>query len=195
MAKDTKIQKRGKIVVSKKTKKWFAITAPDVFDKKEIGHTLALDGSRIIGRMITLPMTNVTGNFADFDTSGIFRIIRAGADSAETEYAGQQLMEDKISRLIQKWSSRIDTITDITSTDNRKIRIKLITITSERVKVSLKRSIRANVDETVKDILKDKNFDAIVKDFIDKKFTNTLKSRAAKLYPLKSVELRKVEVE
>ena len=194
MAKDTKIQKRGKVVVSKKTKKWFQIIAPEVFNKIEIGHTLALDGTKINGRKITVPMNNITGNFGDYDTSIVFKIIRSTSGTAETEYAGQQLMEDKVSRLIHKWSSRIDTIVDIVSTDKRTVRIKLITVTSERVKVSIKREVRANVDERIKEIFKNKTFDDIVKTILDKKNLHMIKEKTSKIYPIKIVEIRKVEV-
>ncbi|MCK5299849.1 MAG: hypothetical protein KAJ54_01755 [Candidatus Aenigmarchaeota archaeon] len=194
MAKENVQKKRRKVVVSKKAKKWFTITAPKMFDNKEIGHTRGIDDTKITGRKFTLPMNQLTGSFSDYDSSVTLKIINVMDGCAHSEYAGQALMEDKISRLVNKWSSRIDTITDISSTDNRTVRVKLVTITAERVKVNVKKEIRSNVEGTVVELLKKMSFDSVVKEILDKKFSRTIKTRASKVYPIRSVDIRMVEV-
>jgi small subunit ribosomal protein S3Ae len=191
---DKKPIRKGKVVVSKKTKKWFAIKAPSVFESKEIGHTLALDEKMIVGRLVTITMNNLTGVFHDYDTNVVLKITNVKGGSAQTEYAGQKLMEDKVARLVNKWSSRIDNIFDIETKDGRLVRVKLLTISVDRVKVNLKKAIRAKVEESTKKLLENKSLDEIVTSFIDKKFKQAIKSQTQKLYPLKTVEIRRIEV-
>ncbi len=179
----------------KKKKKWYTVLAPKLFGEKEVAHTIADEDSKIIGRVVRMPLKDVTGKIQDFDVSVFFRIVRVvGGDKAETIYYGQELMEDKVSRLVQKWKSRIDLIHDVTTTDGTVIRIKLLGVTTRRVTNSIKSSVRKEMLAGLEEWAKGKNLDALVSDILEKRLQTALAKRCSKIYPIHAMEVRKTEI-
>ena len=181
-------------VKKKKQKTWYPVMLPKIFGGTQIAETLSLDSKNIVGRKINTVLSDVTGDIKHFHTTVTLRIKDVTEGKAYTEYNGQNLISDKIARMVNRWRSRIDSVDDISTKDGHKLRIKTIVITRQRVNTTTKADIRKIVSsETVK-YCTDKSLESIVNDIFSGKLQKHVFLSAKKVYPLKSVEVRKTEI-
>ncbi|NOQ55598.1 MAG: 30S ribosomal protein S3ae [Nanohaloarchaea archaeon] len=181
-------------VKKKKQKTWYSIVSPKQFGEKEIAKTLALDSKNIIGRKVSLPLSDITGDFKHFHTMITLKINEVKDLKAYTEYNGQNLISDKIARMVNRWKSRIDAVSDISTKDDHKLRIKVIVITRRRVNTTIKSEIRKAVFAETEKYCKGHDMETIVSDIFSNKLQKALFHGAKNIYPLQSVEIRKTEV-
>ena len=181
-------------VKKKKQKTWYSILSPKEFGEKEIATTLALDSKNIIGRKVTLPLSDITGDFKHFHTMITLKINDIKDLKAYTEYNGQNLISDKIARMVNRWKSRIDAVSDIETKDDHKLRIKTIIITRRRINTSIKSEIRKAILSETGKYCEGHDMGTIVSDIFSNKLQKALFHGAKNIYPLQSVEIRKTEV-
>ncbi|MBW6461736.1 MAG: hypothetical protein K0B07_01700 [DPANN group archaeon] len=181
-------------VKKKKQKTWYSIVSPKQFGEKEVATTLAIDSKNIIGRKVNLPLSDITGDFKHFHTTVTLKINDVKDLKAHTEYNGQSLISDKIARMVNRWKSRIDAVSDIDTKDEHKLRIKTIIITRKRVNTSIKSEIRKAVLIETGKYCEGHDMETIVSDIFANKLQKALFHATKNIYPLQSIEIRKTEV-
>jgi small subunit ribosomal protein S3Ae len=190
-AKKKKAEKRVKKM---KGKKWFTILAPTMFDKVEIGKTIADSPENIIGRKINVSMMELTGDFKKYYMKMSFKVTEVKDMNALTEFAGSQCLGDYISRMVYRRSRRVDTVQDLKTKDGKKIRVKTITILPRRVKSSIQTAARNKIRGIVKSEVENSSLEK----FVEKMLSNDIKNRVYKevsvVYPIRNFEIRKTEV-
>lgn len=184
-----KVQAKGK-----KPKSWYSIVSPEFLGAKELGETPTNDGKSLLNRVIQVPMSTLTGNFRQFKTNVKLRVKRLDGKKAVTEYDGQALTDDEISRKVHRWSSRVDSVEDVTTQDGKKMRVKMIAVTTRRVNTSVKDDIRHEMAKQVKAFAKDRKVDKFVNDVAANVLQKKARDPLAKIHPVRSVDVRKVEM-
>lgn len=189
------MQMARKTIIKKKAEKvWYDIIAPGMFGDKNIGTTTASNKDHLEKRILRIPLNELTGNFRQFYINIALRIRSVKDNKAITEYDGQDIREDKILRLVNRWSSRIDSIDDIDTKDNIKIRIKSLTVTRRKVNTTVKGKIRALLSAKIIEFCKDRKLDQIINSINNEELQRSISKEAKKIYPLKAVEIRKIKV-
>lgn len=176
-----------------KKKSFYSILSPKIFGEKVVGETPALKKENLIGRTIYVSLNDLTGDVKHFQTKIKLRIKEVDGQNARTEYIGQEILMDKILRIVRKWSSKIEFINDI-PLKNKKFRIKTLIVTRRRVNTTLKNTIRRESSSIIKDYFKDKPKDQIITDINNGNIQRIVINKINKIYPLKEVEIRKTEV-
>lgn len=190
-ARETKTSKTKKDTWSKK--KWYSIMAPEFLGGKKVAETLSLKDKTLIGRVLVLPLSEITGSFRDFKVKVKMRITEVRDNEAHTEYVGQELLRDQILRTIRRWSSRIDSNDKVKLKDSKDYRIKSLTVTRRRVKTSVKDEIRHAVSDGIKEYAGSRSTDQIVMDVNSSKLQKTIENNVKKIYPIRAVEIRMIE--
>jgi small subunit ribosomal protein S3Ae len=175
-----------------KKKSFYSIVSPKIFGGRVIGETPALKKENLMGRTLYASLSDLIGDIKHFQTKVKLRIKEVDGQNAKTEYIGQEVLIDKITRIVRKWSSKIESVDDV-SVKNRKFRIKTLIITKRRVNTSLKNTIRHDASAIIGDYFKDKSSDQIITDINTEKIQRIIKNKINKLYPLRAVEIRKTE--
>ncbi|MBW6451118.1 MAG: hypothetical protein K0B02_00110 [DPANN group archaeon] len=184
-----------KTIIKKKIQKvWYDIIAPKMFDNKKVGSTTSSNKDHLNNRILKIPLNEITGNFKHFYINIVLRIKEVTENSAIADYIGQTIRDDKILRLVNRWSSRIDSIDDITTKDNKKIRVKSIAVTRRKVNTTIKSKIRLLVSEKMKNYCETNNLEQIVNSINNTDIQKIITKEAKKIYPLKAIEVRKIEV-
>lgn len=168
--------------------------APKVFGGKQVGQAVASKMQELEGRMLEVPLSDLTGNFKHFTTKVNLKIAGKVEGGLSTEYVGQELMRDQVSRNVRRWSSRIDGIQDIVLKDGKEMRVKSLIITARRVNTAIKKELRAEAFKELQDYLSQKTLDEVVEDVTNNKIQGILEGNLKKIYPVKSVNIRKIEV-
>src|SRR5579863_1270182 len=95
-----------------RSKHWFKVRAPGLFQHAEIGETMASDPEQVTGRTLETTLQDLSGG-ADVGKAHIklrFQIERVGGDGvAETRFIGHELTSDYVRRLARRKRSKIDT--------------------------------------------------------------------------------------
>jgi len=183
------------LVIKKfKGKEWISLIAPPYFNEKEIGRTLSAEPETIIGRKTSVSAVDLTNDFSKYYLKIIFRVNKIVENKALTEFAGSECLRDYISRMVLRRVRRVDSIQDLTTKDGVKIRVKGLAIISRRVKSSIQKSVRRNVEKMMKEIVENSTLEEFVKKILSDEIKNRILQELRKIYPIRNFEIRKTEV-
>jgi ribosomal protein S3AE len=131
-------------------KQWFEIAAPAFFGEKPIAETLAAEAKQIVGRVVSVSLSDLDPQAKKFWLKIDLRISDVQGSKAMTEIIGHDILTEKISRMVQRYSRRVDDIQDVVTTDGAKVRVKSVLTIPGSVGTSIKDAIRAKMHDTVK---------------------------------------------
>jgi small subunit ribosomal protein S3Ae len=177
-----------------KVKETYTIISPKVFGEKEIGVTFASEPKQLIGSEVILSALELTENMNKYYLKILFKINRVEGNKAFTEFHGTECLQDYISRMVVRKVRRIDTIQDLFTKDNVKLRVKSICVFSRKAKSSIEAKISKKIKEVIKQEVESKNLEDFVKSLISDEIKTKILVEARKIYPIKNFEIRKVEV-
>lgn len=174
-------------------KEWYSLIAPKMFKEKIIGETPVGDAKVLIGRRAQVNLVNLIGDLSKYYINLYFRVIDVKEKNAYTEFSGLECMRDYISRFIRYGIKRIDTIQDLTTKDNKKIRVKTIIITSKKIKKSVAVNLKKFVEDGLKEEVTTGRLDEFVEKIIDDTIKKSVIEEGNKIYPIRAFEIRKIE--
>jgi small subunit ribosomal protein S3Ae len=175
-------------------KEWFTITAPPYISEKIIGETVAADSSNLIGRSIEIGLLELTDNVEDMQTKLRFKITSVSGETAETQFSGHEISRDFIRAQIRNHRTRIDCISDLALKDNSRVRVFVTCITPTRCSSSQTRSIRQTVMASMEGYSQEHTLPSFVERVLNNEFKAEIYDKLIKIYPLKSLEIRKTKV-
>ncbi len=177
-----------------KEKVWYEILAPQDFEEASLGTSPAREPEMLVGRKIETSMRELTGDFSRQYIKLFFEVDHVSGEVAHTVFKGHKVTTDYVRSMIRRGTSRIDTITDATTKDGKKLNVHMLAITLKRAKASQQRFIRETMHDKIIELAAEKTLDELVKDIISGKFASTIYHEAKKIYPLKKVETIKTRV-
>lgn len=176
-----------------KGKEWYILVAPKIFKEKVIGETPVGDPKTLIGRKVDAYLINLIDDLSKYYLKFYFKVNDIKENKAHTEFAGLECLRDYISRLIRYGIKRIDTIQDLTTKDEKKIRVKTITITSKKMKKNVEAGLKKFVEEKFKKEVESSKLDEFIEKIINDTIKNSIINEGSKIYPIRAFEVRKVE--
>lgn len=178
-----------------KAKQWYNIIAPEMFEKANIGETIASDPEKLIGRNIEVTLGELTNDYSKQNTMLILKIDSVGGDSAYTKYMGHHLTQDYLRSLVKRDASSIETNVLATTMDGYSIRVKPSCFTIKRARENQIKAIRLIMNTVIENRAKELNMEQFVYDAITGKLSANIYHEVKPIYPLRRVEIRKTEVE
>ena len=175
-------------------KTWYEIISPSMFGSVSIGETMAFEPKNLIGRKIKVNITELGKQYQKFFMKLIFKIDNIEGSKAHTNFVGHEVTTERIYRMVQRRVRRVDCIVDTKTSDNVKIRLKVILILVRRVGTSVKNDARAKAKESVERLVKDMTLEALVKSMIEDQLQKNIREECKKIYPVGQIEVRKSEV-
>lgn len=175
-------------------KQWYEILAPKMFSEKVIGETLAVDSKNLVNRKLQVNITELDRNNHNYFVKLNFRVENVEGTKAYTRLVGHDVMTERIYRMVRRRSRRVDTIQDVTTKDNRKLRIKIIFVLIRRINTSVKKAVRRSMEDLVAADCASMDLEDLMKTIISGKFQEKLKKQCSKIYPIGGLEVRKTEI-
>ncbi len=185
--------RKRRMVDTWKTKKWYNVLAPKMFEEVKIGETIVSSPEDLIGRTIEVSMKDIAGDFTRQHIKLKFQIVDVRGENAHTIFRGQRLSREYLRSQIRRKNTKVEGIVDVITKDSHKIRVKVIALGYGRAQTSQEKRIRALLMDMVKAFAQDKSLDGFVRDSVNGKIPSEIYRSANKVYPLKRVEIRKIK--
>jgi small subunit ribosomal protein S3Ae len=177
-----------------KTKKWVDILAPSMFGEQKIGETFSSDPKNIMGRTLEIPLSKLIGDFSKQHITLKFQITGVEEKKANTKFLGHSITREYMRSLIRRKTTRIEGVSDVTTKDGIKVRIKAIALALGRAQTLQEKLIRKIMHDVAARYAKDMVFDKFIHDVVIGRIPSAMYRESGKIYPLKRMEVRKTEV-
>ena len=177
-------------------KKWFTLIAPEYFGMAELGVTPADDAQKVVNRTVEITLAELTNDYSNQNPYKklIFKVYRVAGDNAYTKFHMYELTRDYLNSLTRRRTSKIEDVVDVKTADGYVLRVKPVAFTVKRCKTSQRRAIRAVMRQIVEETASKENFVQFLQECVLGKVPSEIYKNAKKIYPLRRVEIRKIEV-
>lgn len=193
-AKQAQRTKARKVKDKWRSKEWYRIMAPDMFNNAPIAETLSDEGEKVIGRVTEVTMQDITGDFSKMHIKLQFKISEITGFDAHTQFVGHTLTSDYIRRLTRRKHSKTDGVFDVLTKDKALIRIKPMAVTEKRIQVSQQQAIRGIMGNIITMEAKKNLSSEFIREMLSGNISKNILKACKPIYPLKRVEIRKSEV-
>jgi small subunit ribosomal protein S3Ae len=177
-----------------RSKEWYRILAPDMFNNTQISETLSDESNKVMGRVTEVTMQDLTGDFSKMHIKLLFKINEVSGFDAHTQFIGHTLTSDYIRRLTRRKHSKTDGVFDVQTKDKALIRVKPMAITEKRIQVSQQKAIRKIMGTTVNTAAAKNMSSEFIKEMLSGNISKYILRACKPIYPLKRVEIRKSEI-
>ncbi len=190
-----KSRRAGRRVKDKwKSKSWYRIVAPEIFDGVVIGETVASDPESLLGRVTEISLQDLAGDFSRTHIKAKFKINGIRGGECKTRFIGHEMTTDYVRRLTRRRRSKIEAVFTVRTKEGFKVKVKPLSITNKRINSSIKRSLRKKQREVVKEMANDSRLGEFAEKMLFGELAKKIANECKTVYPLKQVEIWKSEV-
>lgn len=190
-------KKKTKVVDKWKSKKWYTVKAPEMFEGKEICEIISSDEKNLTNRVIKRSLADLrlgTASQLSMFTNLKFRIKDIKGTTANTALIGHEISPAYMKTFARRGKSLIHEVIDVKPKDSGEVRVKIIAVTDSRVSENTRRNIRSAIVEETKKKGGELKFEDLVQELIYGKFSSKIFNRLKQITKMKRVEVRKSEV-
>jgi small subunit ribosomal protein S3Ae len=177
-----------------KSKSWYNVMAPDMFDRQKVAEAVSDEPEKLIGRIAQVTVQDITGDFSKMHIKMSFKVNDVRGAEAHTYFVGHDMTSDYVRRMTRRRKSKIDMVVDTKTRDDYIIRIKPLAISGNRVRSSQQSAIRHTISTVITDFCTKKSLDEIVKAIISGQMAKQAAVACKPIQPLQRVEIRKSEI-
>jgi small subunit ribosomal protein S3Ae len=105
----------GRRVDGWKAKSWYKVYSPDNVGKVYLGETVADDPTKLVGRVMQAPLSELVNDYTKQNVKMKFAITQVSGDAAYTSFIGHEIARDFIRSLVKRRTSRIDSIVNLSA--------------------------------------------------------------------------------
>jgi len=183
-----------KVVDTWKTKQWFEVVSPSIFDSKVIGEVIASDSKNLNNRVVKVGLDELTGDFSQAYTAVKLRIVDVKGKSAVTKFIGFEQLPSYVKTFIRRRRTLIDDVIDVITADGQQIRIKPMIYTAGKIAREAEADIRTTIRKEIKEKAAKTNQDDLLREILFKRYGQSLIGSIKKIAPIKRIEIRKLEI-
>jgi len=180
-----------------RSKRWYPVRAPGLFQHVELGETVASEPEQVIGRTLeaTLPELSGSGDAGKAHVKLRFRVERISGDGiAEARFVGHDLTSDYVRRLARRKRSKIDLSLTVTTKDGVQVVLKPVAVGEQRLQTRLRAELRHKMVQILTEEAQLRTSPEFVREMIQGDLSKVLAHGVKTLYPLKKIEIRRSEV-
>jgi len=177
-----------------KSKSWYSILAPDMFNRMTIGETLTDDPAKLQGRITEATVQDLTGDFSKMHIKLMLKALDVRGNEVFTQFVGHDMTSDYIRRLTRRKRTRTDSVIEVITKDNWKVHVKPMVITDRRIQSAKQTAIRTIMQKTIKEIGARGTIGDLVRVMISGELSKEVAQACKKVQPISRVEIRKSEV-
>lgn len=177
-----------------KLKKLFEIIAPPLFKESHIGNTVANDHRQLIGRIVEVALSDLTGDPKLQRMKLRFRITDVKGERALTNFLGHVITQDYEHSLVRRRTSKIYVNQTVGTKDDKKVVVKSFIITMDKLNLSRRNALRLKLIEAIGQFAKTENFEDFINSVLYGKVSAHVKKELHKIYPVRHAVIQKTEI-
>ena len=177
-----------------RSKHWYKVRAPGLFQHVDLGETVASEPEQLIGRTLetTLPELSSAADSGKAHVKLRFRIERLSGDGvAEAKFIGHDLTSDYVRRLARRKRSKIDLALTVTTKDGVQIILKPVAVGEQRLQTRLRAELRHRIVKILTEEAQQRASAEFVHEMLQGELSKLLAHGVKSLYPLKKIEIRR----
>ena len=167
------------------------IQAPEKFDFKELGTTVAADPKFLVGRTIGISLADLTGDRAKQHLMLSFEIVEVAGDKASTKFKKFTLHSGYLKSKLRKGMDKIDYQTALSLPDS-KVRIKLAILTPQKVAAPKRKDITSSIARVLSKY-REARVDELVQQVLFGKIGTDIYRKIKKICPISRVEVIEIK--
>jgi small subunit ribosomal protein S3Ae len=177
-----------------RAKEWYKVFAPDMFGGQQIAETLTADPSLLQGRIISVALQDITGDFSKMHIKLNLKISRVAGFDAHTDFVGHDLTSDYIRRLTRRKHSKMDGVFSARTKDGYTVKIKPMAITEKRIQTSQQKAIRHLMSNVVATNAGKQTLGELVRDVLSGDMAKLIFKECKPVYPIRKIEIRRTQI-
>lgn len=186
-----KIRKKGRTLDKWKKKQWYNIIAPNEFDRKLLGETVAEKPKILVDRVIKVDLGQITGQRQKRHIRILFKVVKVEGNNASCEVIGHGISHGFMNRLVRRRMSKIELVQTVKTSDQKKFKIKTVALSVRKLNRKQETAIRKKMDEAIRKSAQKKPFSQFSQEVIFGVVSSKLFKQLTKIAPLKRVEITK----
>ncbi len=177
-----------------KRKDWYQVLSPAIFKEAVVGEILCADAKQLMGRTVETTASELTGDMRKSHMNVTFRIISVDGKKARTKVEGFDLAKSYVRSLVRRRASKIDANVKVELRDGAAVKIKPIVVSFRKCDTSQKKVIRKLLMDKIHESARALDLDNLLLATISDAVIKTARDEIKKVYPVKNVEVRMVEL-
>lgn len=175
-------------------KNWYEVQAPDIFSVDTVAETPAERDSQVVGRKVSESLTDIMDEADKYYVDVSFRVTDVEGNKAFSEIYGMECSSEFVSRMIRKRSDRLDLVRDVTTKDDRQVRVKIVGATVKKTSSETLNQVRKDITETLEERADEQDYNEFMENILLDNLQEEIRDKANKIYPFRELEVRKTEL-
>ncbi|MEM2948289.1 MAG: hypothetical protein QXG02_02060, partial [Candidatus Anstonellales archaeon] len=168
MAEKTQAKSGKKVVDKWKTKQWYNVVAPEVFEGRVVAEVISSEPEHLVNRIVPVNLMDITGKMSQQNiyTTLKFRITEVKGNNAYTKIIGHELAPSYLRTLARKNRSIIHHVIPVETKDGKKVKVKIVAVTFSKVSANTKKNLRNALVKAVLENGKSMSYDELMKEIV-----------------------------
>ena len=190
----------AKVVVKSKVKKAkrkypVEIKAPEFLNSAVLGESHVTDLNKLVGKTSKMNLMYITGSARNQNIRLTFRVEEVSSGQAKTIVKTYEQVPYYLGRFVRKGSDLIEDSFTVTTKDNKEVRVKPFVVTKLNSTRLIETSLRGKVKELVSAQASEETYEEFIADVVHGKLQTSFRNELKKIFPVKTFEFKKVELE
>jgi ribosomal protein S3AE len=176
-----------------KGKDWFSISAPDWLGGTEIAETPATDSKIVEGRVVEVPVSELTKDQSKYYMRLKFRAEKPAENDVKTMFHSFFCVNEYVMRMGRKGLGKVTVYEDVETKDKWQLQVSVLVILNRRGNSEIKKKMRGLVSRIMREKANDLDHGDFVKAAMAGVFQMKIKKGGSKIYPVRFAEIIKIE--
>ncbi len=185
---------RKKAVDPWKTKQWYSLVAPNLFNKAEISQVPAQDPQHLLNRIIELPLKEITRELSHMYINVKLRVEEIKASRAFTKFIGHEIAREQLNALGRRNRSLLYSVFPCVSKDSVEFSVKVLIVTRGKASSSQRSALRAKLKEALLKKVESQDFASFIQEVLSGKASNEMHNVLKVVFPIKRIEIYKTQL-
>jgi small subunit ribosomal protein S3Ae len=177
-----------------RSKQWYRIMAPEMFNLALLGETPTDNPESLKGRTMEATVQDLTGDFSKMHIKLKFQVHDVRGLDAHTLFVGHDLTNDYVRRQTRRKRSKTDAVVEVTTKDGWRIKVKPMAVSEQRIQASQETAIRHIMEDVLIKAASQSTVSEFVKLMVGGELSKEIADRGKVVVPMKRIEIRKSEV-
>ncbi len=177
-----------------KTKQWFELIAPNLFNREKVAQIPAQDPQHLLNRIIEMPLKEITRDLSHMYINVKLRVEDVKGKQAFTKFIGHAVAREHLQALGRRSRSILYVVFSVTSKDGVEFAVKTVIITRGKASGKQKTLLRNKAKSFLLQKIQSGEFGKFIQEVIYGKASSELTGVLKKIYPIKRVEIYKTEL-